>query len=504
MRLRLLRSILVIVGFWMVVGIGIFLFTTQNTISGWLPEEVRQSLDVANLNGLEIVNTQLSIMSSRFADVFLWISLGLAFSVSLVIILSFWLLFTVRYNRDGAQWKTLQVSMSDFPEPYRWTGDAVSVDVKNVEFKGYYKQLINELVGYAHAHKSWFIGEGHGDKGLFDHTLEVMERATSFPNAHPLLVIAAAAHDLGKVRTFSKNPDGNWIRLKAAHDAESAKILKSMPSWDLLPEPDRRALYLAVKFEHHVDAMPVSISGVKGDSLNSAHLLLRQLQEIDGLTSDDDAFEYVSENEEFISKKIIEGVRDFINSQSMKMDPDAMFSGVYTDGRYVFIVENRLREALIGSLGDKIAKTIGLEYRAMNSISKGTVHICEVLDEAGALQLELVVKSNDKYKLQLGWPLWDISISGNEVKGLICIDSQKIPGVRKLVPDTEFEVLGPRKRSKATVTSSRGQKKNGLQSQQFTVRNHAENNLSEEEKGNVTETEGSSNHEFGEKPSDLF
>lgn len=93
------------------------------------------------------------------------------------------------------------------------------------------------------------------------------------PAAHPLLYLAAIAHDLGKVECYERERKNGRIKeIKGNHGTVGATMLRRMPEIMALPIEERDALILAVSYYHHVSDMPTS--QWIGDLVRSLTMLL--------------------------------------------------------------------------------------------------------------------------------------------------------------------------------------------------------------------------------------
>lgn len=498
MKNKLLRSIIILIVFYMAVGSIAFMFSTEATIGNWIGYQPEEGVD-----RFSILFTQLEIMTVRAKEVGLWFLLCGIASFAVVFFAMTWKLIGIKFERKGASWKTLRVSLSDFPEPYEWSGERVEVNLKKGGYKGHYHDLLCELMSYAKEHENHFVGDGHGDVGLLEHTINVMNRASEKEDRHKLLVLAAAAHDLGKTNTFTKTEKGEWVRVKLTHDVESAKIIRSMPAWDTLPEPDRRALYLAVKFEHHPDKMPTRIIETPQSVLDSALELMSQLREIDGLASADEADDHIENNSLKVEKAVLEAVKEFVSDQSMGMVDSIEHLTAFSDGENIFILEHALREHLNKALGRDISVPMGLQYKSPNKVSDGTLRVAEILHSNKILLMQAMVRSGDKYRIKLDWPLWDIQVGGTEFKAVLGLLVSGLDGVRLPKARKDIDILGPWKRSKAEVVNIKTNA--SLKSQGIRIDGEKESEKKPKSKrSDKVENTESSAMDFGEKPSDLF
>ncbi|AJW47559.1 MULTISPECIES: HD domain-containing protein [Ralstonia] len=95
------------------------------------------------------------------------------------------------------------------------------------------------------------------------------------PVLNPMLVLAAVAHDIGKVECYRQVDPKRPERVEEVapnHGEMGAKMLRGVPSLMNLSIGDRQALILAVSYYHHMSDMP--IAGWMGDLPRSLMMLL--------------------------------------------------------------------------------------------------------------------------------------------------------------------------------------------------------------------------------------
>lgn len=91
------------------------------------------------------------------------------------------------------------------------------------------------------------------------------------PLTHPILPVAAFAHDIGKV-TCLVMEGGKPTAMLAGHGEKGAALLRAMPTVAALPMEDRDSLLMAVKYYHHLSDMP--LTAWLGDRTRSLTALL--------------------------------------------------------------------------------------------------------------------------------------------------------------------------------------------------------------------------------------
>ena len=445
---KLLKQFIVLMFFYLSLGIIVYSFVPSSDLPHWLAF-VKLDVETELTSNNQLKYVVLSIIS-RSEVVWRYLIFGFALAlVSIGIIYSYWYLSRTE-RKSSDKWKNLFVTLSFFPRPLKYRSMPARVRMQGLVLAKPQQMLLDELVGFAYDHKSWFIGEGHGDQGLYEHTLAVIEKALNFEGGHRLLVLAAGAHDLGKVETFGKS-DGEWVRIKSNHDFYSSVILRSMPSWDSLPEPDRRCLYLAVKYEHNPENLPLSISTTTEAELADANDLLLQLRTIDGLVSEEEAVKTIELSKDQINKAVIDEFINFIKYANFYTSSGRKDSVGYRWDNKVYIFEHSLRSWLVEKMDRKITVPLGLEFKTKQGISKGISHVLGLLDEIGYLVVQARMKTGSIYSIPSDCALWDISVGTQTMKAMIVVEipqdaSHLLPGQSPF----EVSIQSPFRMNKAT------------------------------------------------------
>ena len=154
---------------------------------------------------------------------------------------------------------------------------------------------------------------GHGNASLFDHTihvaLSVLEAAANysytglyspsgklivglrdinykFDAGDPLILIAALAHDIGKLDAFIiKNK--KIVGLKKNHDTLSMLMLARMPALNALDFAEQRVLLGAVGYYHSPQSLPLDFAGRTCDDRTTAIMELLHRCDIDSSSAED-------------------------------------------------------------------------------------------------------------------------------------------------------------------------------------------------------------------------
>lgn len=514
-RNKLLRSSIVLTLFYLTLGLLIYSFSTHATINYWAN---KLGLNVHDASGFDTLGILFDLAIYRASELYPWLLLSIFLTGTFLAGMLALKHFSRRINRAGTKWKSVSVTLSEFPSPVNWSGRIGNIEIESLKLKGPYQSLMNELISFAMEHEDHFIGHGHGDSGLLKHTVSVIEKALARDGMHKLLPIAAAAHDLGKVKTFELDSEGDWIRTKPFHDIESAKILKSMPSWDLLPEPDRRALYFAVKYEHHPESLPTSIYSCSKEVLDDAKDLLNQLRIIDGLVSGNEAELYVEKNIDDIESSVISKVNEFISVSKFITKPDIGHEnavGFTLDGNVLFIIEHALRSFLVEELAESISTPLGIGFKRPNGISQGTLNVLEMIDKRGGLVKTLKCGQGRTYVVESACPLWDVKVGDIEFKALIALVPSKDFQFRlPIMCEFDGKVLGPYKLKYAKIISSEQkqepqEKPNHsniveMKSRQIAIPSSKKGDAKKHEPGSSIEADKSAKMPDNDMPPDLY
>lgn len=109
-------------------------------------------------------------------------------------------------------------------------------------------------------HRNRWTYTGHKDTkgnivfGLIDMNLTEHR----FQANDPLPELAALLHDIGKIVCYEEMENGAIKEVKPNHDIEGAALMRRVPAFMRLPLPDRDALLIALKYYHHISAIPAS------------------------------------------------------------------------------------------------------------------------------------------------------------------------------------------------------------------------------------------------------
>lgn len=282
------------------------------------------------------------------------------------------------------------------------------------------QQLCEELIQLLLADPNHYAGLGHG-VGLLEHTLNVVaEAAEKCTSEFRLPIVAALAHDIGKLITFKPDGKGGWQR-KGLHSRESARILATLPGYRELPQLHQSALLLAVKYDHAPSKMP-ELAGNREASM-LAMRIINALSQSDKTATAAEKERHLErlKPEDLLFKDFVDFLREAPVVQRGK--PGVANQLNNPDGSpYLYIYEAAWRDAAVRRLPAEVAAALDLTRRDAGKLAKYTrilaerlrkdgllVETCERKDKDGAIQKLSVSESN---------PLWDIQ-SGTGEKAVV-------------------------------------------------------------------------------------
>lgn len=180
--------------------------------------------------------------------------------------------------RSKHQYRGMSVTMGVVAEPERLPQKPVNLKLKGIKLSKAEKAVLRDVLGILNAHPKAYVGPAHGEKTLYQHTLGVVNKVLQQKNVTPSMVIAAAAHDMGKITSYRQNKSKQWVRFRW-HAQESARILSTLPSWQALDLEQREMIRLAVKYEHAPYRVPgVRMSIPKGAGVDAVAFAEKRLE----------------------------------------------------------------------------------------------------------------------------------------------------------------------------------------------------------------------------------
>lgn len=442
MKSRLLGSFVTVVLFWWALSSFLFFFLSSpetaeeklTKFESWAPwwfltpDAVAKKVTILDLFGN--LNNQVLILVEWIIPTLVIISTTAAIGYVLSWVFALWLKRKRELSEKGkGQWRGVDVTMGFIPEPDKLKkatielkiSKAMSNKIDALPEGG--KALLHEILGTLAAYPEAFAGAGHG-VGLLRHTLNVMQRSVKIEEQDPLLILAAATHDLGKITAFKKIGD-DFVAIKN-HDKESARLVALFDSWWKMDESEREVLRLAVKYSHAPSAVP-KLPGVHPVRVVE---LIRQLKSCDGMATS-------AEKKKVLEKKNLE---DLVVDAFLQKLPQIPFQvkgipiGVKAAGwvrnGVIYLLEHRIREAVLEALDDDVYAAFGGGHRQGRHVTEVTQYLILGLDKRGWLVRGAKNKVIPSYEA-----LWHITAGSHSFSGVLIL---KTPAdVLALTPDKE-------------------------------------------------------------------
>lgn len=288
--------------------------------------------------------------------------------------------------------------------------------------------LCTELIQQLLAAPMHYAGAGHG-VGLLEHSLNVtVEAAKKCTPTFKLPLIAALAHDIGKLITFKPDGKGGWKR-EGLHTRESARILATLPAFGKLPEAEQRALLLAIKYDHAPNKMP-QLAGDKESSM-LAMRIISALTHADKIATAEEKERHLERvnPEDLLWKDFVDNFREAsVVSRGIKRMVSNQVNNP-SNSPYVYLYEMPWREAALARLPEEVAAALDLTRRDRGKIAKYSKILLDRLRQEGVL-VESVKINGEKVSVPPENPLWDIKSGEGEkavvFKGAIVLDADKL------------------------------------------------------------------------------
>lgn len=347
----------------------------------------------------------------------------------------------VRADDRGSRWQGVSLSMGLLPKP-AWAD--VPISGVDIEAEGALshrlhamseaqRAVFGEVLGLLAAHPDAFVGDGH-QGSLLEHTLHVLERLPAACD-DPLLPIAAAAHDAGKILAWQRDKKGQWQR-KGWHDDLGGLLLSALPSVERLPENESRILILTLRFAHKRQRTPVMPMWTDTERL-------RKIQ--DAITDADHTATAVEKKQvlETLDKDTLL-MRAFIEAlPTMQFQVPGLRKGVqatgWRKGERVYLSEPRLRESVSEAMQkiDANAAAAWSVPRKKGQLAQQTADLIDVLTDKG-----WIISKIDAWEATP--PLWIVQSGTITLRGILIVDLPAEHQTR-LPADAPYEmtVTGP-------------------------------------------------------------
>ena len=355
-------------------------------------------------------------------------------------------------------WRGVNISLGSLAKPV-WIPEVSPVKItlekslqeKMQSLEPRHHKVIAEVFGYLHAHPDAFVGDGH--KGtLLEHTIGVFQEAIEEASEpmDPLLPIAAAAHDMGKVVTHYKDDNGEWVKRRGNagfHDYQGGLLLSSLPSFAELSYEEQAILVVLVKYAHKPYLAPCPSENLR----ERIDHLFDEFRKADKSVTAAEKQEVVEDYEksetldDVVTNAFLEAITTF-----KFQDPNLARSRPaigWRQGDDLILIEIQFREQFATLLPNDLVAAWGGTERQKNSLAGLTKNFLEWLDKKGWLVREVEVfkdyTDSEPFKTEVcpegHYPLWNL-FSGDKVfKGVYVV---RLPEEykKKLPHQTQFDL----------------------------------------------------------------
>lgn len=400
-----------------------FFWYSPEQLTDWLTAAGRPPKEL--ITPINIIPYFASEFKLRFISVSPFIAGGIALGLIIPLILGVFnrLAYRSRMKESKDSFRGVGITFSNIPQ----IKEPKKANLKFKLPKGIskkHKPLLLDILNYLGQHPDAFVGDGH--KGtLLEHTLNVVEKALNHPDPDSLLLLAAAAHDIGK--TTSHKKVGNEWQRQAFHDKESARILVSFDSWWKMDETERTILVYAIRYEHSKSNMPYSIPGLVNDEVARARKLLDQLHEIDGQATKEEKAEVLKDIDvgEAVISAFLRALPEMpFQVRGMKK---AVSACGWRQGDLLYLLEHRVRDLSVVKMDADQAAALGGKYREKGQVSAYSQALFDALEAKGWLIRTLdAQRKPDEEPIEttvpLDFPLWKISAGTASFNGVYVIE----------------------------------------------------------------------------------
>lgn len=337
MKRGLLRAYLTLFIFYYVIAIGFWL--ASNELIEQTAKLYEPDIEVNAANALLVAAGLL-----EKAILNLWYLLGIAIVAALTATLLTVRFLGVRVPRSD-EWLGISTNIGVIPKPtwFLLPKNSVELEFADKNQKRFLKlpethqRVITEVASLLSEYPDVSAGLGH-QNSLLDHSLENLSKSLLNEEADPLLPVLAISHDIGKIVT--EQIVGNN---KPHHDDLSGLIISVLPSFRHLSANDQEVLTLLLKYNHKPRLRPIlpdPASEARAEELLTSQKCIDAnvtIEEKEHIKSSFDFHLFVEEN--------IHQILGSITYQSYGL-PKGTAAGGWRDGSTLYLLENKLREAL--------------------------------------------------------------------------------------------------------------------------------------------------------------
>jgi len=440
MRSTLLRSVFVVFTFWWVATTVFFSLSSPEfnkealtriaELIPWLEVEIPEQVSALNAFLVQFEVAQYWIMP-------MWMLItGLAITGYTVAWLVAVIFSQKRKQREQGKgnWREMAVTLGVLPMPENLDKADIALKPKGKiaeaikQMAPEHERLFNDIIATIAAYPKAYSGDGHGVT-LLQHTLNVINRAleeTEDPD--PLLLVATAAHDIGKITAFKEIGD-EFVAVKH-HDKESAHLLCRMGGWWALDPIEREILRLSVKYSHSPSKMPLGF-----EAEERTRKLIDQLRGADGMATKEEKKAVLKKGD--LPDMAVDALLHVLPKLAFQVEglPKKIRASGWKKENRIYLLEIGVREAALDALDPDTRSALGGKHRDDFQVAPFTKALLQGLDKRGWL-----VKKIGKAKSETERALWKISAGIIKFQGVIVIDMPEEHMSKLPEKDSVYEV----------------------------------------------------------------
>lgn len=329
-----------------------------------------------------------------------------------------------RHDRETGHglWRGAHLTVGELPVPLVFPRDDVTLSAEDDEALGRMTQrelkLLSDIIGTISAHPHAYAGDGISDS-LLDHTLTLATNALESTRNPGLATLVAAAHELGKITAYTKSGD-SWT-LSKDQDNEAAKILRTLESWYEMPEMERNAVMLAVKYRGRPRQLPEVDSDTQAARL--AKELLFKSEDTRAATvaqAKEETLEAArSDIDRPLSEQVFEAFVKALPSLPFQNRglPKGVAAVAWKVGGRAYLLEIKLRDTVMAKLPADIRGALQPNPKERARLQPFTVELLKALHDKGWL----VTHINDT-KLKPSEAVWNVRAGKLDFRGVLAVD----------------------------------------------------------------------------------
>lgn len=446
MRPKLLQSFILVLAFWMVAttlfwsvqdpSVNLQALTALKNLLPFLPFEVPEDATLLGSLGVQ-------------KNVLVYWTFPLLICTALTGLLGYGLAWLrargqsqerVERETGHGEYRGTTLTVGALPVPREFPMNEVELDPDDEDIArltAKQLKLLESVLGVLAAHPQAYAGDGVPGP-LLDHALVLAEKALKSSRNPGLTTLVTAAHELGKITAYTKNSEGQWV-LSKSQDAEAARILRTLEAWFALPELERNAVMLAVKFHTNPRFLP-ALDGDAAVQRLAKDLLFR--------TEDTRAETVQAAKEEVLEAARLDPdtpLSDQVFDAFVRALPSLPFQNrglpkgvaavAWKVGGRAYLLEIKLRDTVMSKLSPEIRGALTAAPKDRARLQPFTVELMAALHKKGWL----VTQINDT-KLNPKEAVWNVKAGKLDFRGVLVVDVPEEFQTQLPADDSMYEV----------------------------------------------------------------